>query len=66
MGWIQYRTPDENEPDHVMQGPNLLLLPKDKKGPKVDFTEEQFYDGSVFKDYPNGFQKQPVMWVVES
>ena len=65
-GWIKYCTADGNEPDHVVQGPNLLLVPKDKRGPKVDFTEEWFYDGSVYKDYPNGFQKRPVMWVVES
>ena len=66
MGWIKCPTADGNEPDHVVQGPNLLLVPKDKKGPKADFTEERFYDGSVFKHYPNGFLKRPVMWVVES
>ena len=37
MSWIKYRTANENEPDHVVQGPNLLLVPKDKKGPKADF-----------------------------
>ena len=42
MGWIMYRTADENKPDHVVQGPNLRLVFKDKKGPKADFTEEQF------------------------
>ena len=36
------------------------------KGPQADFMEEQSYDGSVFKEYPKGFQKRPVMWVVES
>ena len=56
MGWIKYRTAAGNEPHDVIQGPNLLLVPKDKKGPKADFTEERFYDGSVFRDYPNGFQ----------
>ena len=66
MGWIQYRTADENELDHVVQGPNLLLVPKDKKGPKADLTGEQFYDGSILQEYPNGFHKGPVMWVVES
>ena len=64
MGWLKDNPVHEGHPSYY--SPNMLMEPTDKKGPKADYTKESFYDGSVFKEFPNNFANGPVGAALES
>ena len=65
MGWLTTNSRYEFQPGYHHRGPNMLLVPIDKTGPKADYTQESFHDGSIFEEYPNKFSHGPVAVVTE-
>ena len=65
MGGLTTNPRYEFQPGYYHQGPNMLLVPINKMGPKVDYTKESFHNGSIFEEYPNMFAHGPVAVVTE-